>query len=450
VLLIGVDKFTDWGPPRETKHGKFTPIDNCIEYKSFGYNPCDSGFVIGEFFEDEDVDIKLVSDIENEKYIYPVCVRDFGHSLGIHIWEKTDNNTSFLDFISEKTLSHFRSGQAKLLIYYGYEEDSIDGDSLFRLHPDLLRKLSEKEIPIESVMYSDANILLHTESDIKDIKMIVSNYCTNTFYRYVREHKQNLYHGSHSRSIENRKRWKDSRNRIRDKYFLCYNRIPKSHRALTVLLLYKNNHLDKGIVSFPNYGMSSWDIVEKKENYLKKEHYWWILKEDEIIKEYEKYSDGLIEKLPLQLDKDFEICHSITHFNINHYLDTYFTICTESHCTDREKSGNALAFTEKTLKPIMNFHPFILVANAGSLEHLKRYGFKTFSPFIDESYDEMDDAGKRILAIETEINKLCSKPIEEIHEWYWSIKDILKHNYYHFYNEFAPKERQRFLDEISN
>ncbi len=54
MLLIGVDKFTDWGPPRETKHGIFTPIDNCIEYKSFGYNPCDSGFVIGEFFEDED------------------------------------------------------------------------------------------------------------------------------------------------------------------------------------------------------------------------------------------------------------------------------------------------------------------------------------------------------------------------------------------------------------
>ena len=89
------------------------------------------------------------------------------------------------------------------------------------------------------------------------------------------------------------------------------------------------------------------------------------------------------------------------------------------------------------------------MANAGSLEYLKRYGFKTFSPFIDESYDNIDDTGQRFLAIEKEINKLCSKPIEEIHEWYWSIEKILKHNYYHFYNEFAPKERQRFLNEIS-
>ena len=114
MLIIGVDKLYESAPPRKTKHGTFPVVDNCIEYKSFGYNPCDSGFVIGEFFEYEDVDIKLVSNIEDEKYIYPVCVRDFGHSLGIDIWEKTDNNTSFLDFISEKTLSHFRSGQAKL------------------------------------------------------------------------------------------------------------------------------------------------------------------------------------------------------------------------------------------------------------------------------------------------------------------------------------------------
>jgi hypothetical protein len=448
-LLIGVDCI-EGGPQRETNFGVFSPIDNCIEYKSFGHNPCDSGFVIGEFFEDEDVDIKLVSDIKDEKYIYPICVRNFAHSLGIHIGDKIDNNTSFLDFIPDKVLVDIKSGQAKLLLWYGYEEQSINSDSLFRLYSNFKDKLSEKEIPIENVIYSDANILLKNESDIDDIKLVVCNYCTNTFYRYNNIHKNNLYHGSYTKSIKNRKLWENSKDKIRSKYFLCYNRLPKSHRAVTVLSLYKNSNLDKGIVSFPNYGMSSWDSVEEEKQYLKREHYWYFLKDDKVIEEYEKYSDGLIEKLPLQLDKDFQICHSITHFNINHYLDTYFTICTESHCEDRGESGNALAFTEKTLKPIMNFHPFILVANAGSLEYLKRYGFKTFSPFIDESYDNIDDRGYRFLAIEKEINKLCSKPIEEIHEWYWSIEKILKHNYYHFYNEFAPKQKQKFLKGILN
>jgi hypothetical protein len=449
MLTIGVDKFHDSGPPRETKHGRFTPIDNCIEYKSFGYNPCDSGFVIGEFFEDEDVDIKLVSEVDDEKYVYPVCVRNFAHSLGIEIWSKQNINTSFLDHIPDNVLNHLRNNQAKLLVYYGYEEESIHGDSLFRLYDDFKMNLLEKEIPLKNVIYSDANVLLNEESNINDIKMIVSNYCANTVGRFNNEHKNNLYHGSHTKSIQNRKVWEDSRDKIRSKHFLCYNRLPKPHRTTTVLSLYGNDNLDKGIVSFPDYGMSSWDVVENKEEYLKKEHYKYFLQNDNIITDYENYADRLLEKLPLVLDKtDFTICHSVGINNIRHYLDSYFTICTESHCENREESGNALAFTEKAWKPITNFHPFIFVANAGSLEKLKAYGFKTFHPFIDESYDNIDNTGERFLAIEKEINKLCLKPIEEIHEWYWSIEETLKHNYYHFYKKFIKIERERFINEI--
>ena len=152
------------------------------------------------------------------------------------------------------------------------------------------------------------------------------------------------------------------------------------------------------------------------------------IKDDKVIEEYEKYSDGLIEKLPLQLDKDFKTCHSVTHFNINHYLDTYFTICTESHCTDREESGNALAFTEKTLKPIMNFHPFILVANAGSLKHLKEYGFKTFSPFIDESYDDIVETNKRLVKVMNEVERVCKIPESALKDIYKDLLSKVVHN----------------------
>ena len=71
-----------------------------------------------------------------------------------------------------------------------------------------------------------------------------------------------------------------------------------------------------------------------------------------------------------------------------------------------------------------------------------------FHPFIDESYDDIDNTGERFLAIENEINKLCEKPIKELHDWYWSIKDILKHNYYHFYNKYSIEQRENFLNEI--
>ena len=390
MLTIGVDKFSDEGPPRVTTQGRFTPIDNCIEYKSFDYFPCDSGFVIGEYFENENVDIKSVSDITNENYVYPVCVRNFAHSLGIEIWSEKNIGTSFLDYIPTITLDHLRQGQAKLLVYYGYEEDSIHGDSLFRLYGEFTKKLLEKKIPKENVIYSDANVILNEESDIDDIKMVVSNYCTNTVDRYNNQHKNNLYHGSHTKSIKNRQMWEDSVDTIRNKYFLCYNRLPKSHRALIVLSLDINNNLDKGIVSFPDYGMSSWDVVEVEEDYLKSNHYGYLINDTDITDTLEKHADNLKKKLPLVLDKkDFTICHSVIDNIVPHYLDTYFTICTESHFESREESGNAIGFTEKTWKPILNFHPFIYVGNTGSLKKLKEYGFKTFEPFIDESYDGM-------------------------------------------------------------
>ena len=134
---------------------------------------------------------------------------------------------------------------------------------------------------------------------------------------------------------------------------------------------------------------------------------------------------------------------------VDHYFKSYFSIVNESTFDTSHGDGDTLFFTEKTLKPIMNFHPFILLSNKGTIKKLKEYGFKTFHPFIDESYDNISSRGERFLAIEQEINKLCNKSIEEIHEWYWSIEDVLKHNYYHFYRKVAPMEKNKFLNKLN-
>jgi|19_taG_2_1085344.scaffolds.fasta_scaffold02521_4 hypothetical protein len=450
MIIIGIDKFKSWGPPRKTKHGTFTPTDNCRSYESFGYNPCDSGFVIGEWFEDEDVLFIEVDKIQDEKYIYPICVRNLGHAFGIEKWSGTLISNSFLDILDDKVLTHIRNGQAKLLLFYGYEGDSISGDSIMVHEDEVKEKLKGKNIPLKNVIYSDSNVILKEQSEIKDIKLIPVNYCPNTYYRYNTQFKRNLYHGSDENSKKNRTEWESSKNKLRSKHFLCYNRLPKSHRASIVLSLFKNNNLDKGFVSFPKYGTSSWDVVEKEEEYLKSNHYSWLLG-DELAAEFEKYSDNLIKRLPLVLDKEnFEVCHSIICTEIPHYLNSYFTICNESRFDHNQDFGNTIFLTEKILKPIINLHPFILVGNAYTLEKMREYGFKTFSPFIDESYDEIGDTTERFIEIEKQINNLCSKSLEELHEWYWSIEDILKYNYYHFYKVFAPQQKQKFLNELND
>jgi hypothetical protein len=56
--------------------------------------------------------------------------------------------------------------------------------------------------------------------------------------------------------------------------------------------------------------------------------------------------------------------------------------------------------SEKIFKPISNLQPFLVIGDYLTLAELKKLGFKTFSPFIDESYDNERDSYKRMELIE--------------------------------------------------
>jgi len=226
-------------------------------------------------------------------------------------------------------------------------------------------------------------------------------------------------------SSNNMRKWVRTKNKLRNKYYLSFNRLPKGHRVKLVLSLDRNNLLDKGYVSFAN-NISDWDwkdMVTKSER------------------------ESLEKKMPLVIDrKDLsDAKYSYEKFEVKYYLDSYFQIATGNNFTDFD---DQLIFSEKIWKPITNFQPFIYLDDVGALKKLREYGFKTFSPFIDESYDNVIDTEERFVMIEDEINKLCSKPIEEIDEWYWSIEETLKHNYYLFYNTFIPDLRVKLIDSI--
>jgi len=233
-----------------------------------------------------------------------------------------------------------------------------------------------------------------------------------------------MYHGN-TKSSKNMKKWLDSKNKIRKKHYLSFNRLPKNHRVNLIVSLDKHNLLDKGYVSFANK-ITDWDWKE-------------------MVSEEEKTS--LEKKMPLVIDNpDLSLCkHSYDVFDVRYFLDSYFQIVTGNNFTDWD---DQLIFSEKIWKPITNLQPFIYLDDVGALKKLQEYGFKTFEPFIDESYDKVYDTEKRFSMIENEIIKLCSKSIEEIHDWYWSIEDIIKHNYYHFYEKFIPDMKSKMINQL--
>lgn len=66
------------------------------------------------------------------------------------------------------------------------------------------------------------------------------------------------------------------------------------------------------------------------------------------------------------------------------------------------------------------------MGNKHSLKELKKLGYKTFSNWIDESYDELDNL-QRMDAIIKVLNDIDK--IENKFEWFKSMEEVLKHNY---------------------
>ena len=95
-----------------------------------------------------------------------------------------------------------------------------------------------------------------------------------------------------------------------------------------------------------------------------------------------------------------------------------------------QESPNDVGFlTEKTFKPIMYGHPFIIASHPGALARLKQLGFETFPQWFDEGYDDIGNSGERIRYVSRTIEKACNN---ELH--IDAIKAQLEHNRNHFFN----------------
>jgi hypothetical protein len=109
---------------------------------------------------------------------------------------------------------------------------------------------------------------------------------------------------------------------------------------------------------------------------------------------------------------------------------------------------NKLHLTEKIFKPIVLQRPFILVGAAGNLQYLKRYGFRTFDRWIDESYDQIEDNDLRLEKIVEQIDILCKLSLDELEQMYASMSEILAYNYDHFYGNFKEIIIDEMLDNF--
>jgi len=106
------------------------------------------------------------------------------------------------------------------------------------------------------------------------------------------------------------------------------------------------------------------------------------------------------------------------------YTKAFVAVVNESRFA--QPTGN---FSEKVIQAILHKLPFILVAPPYTLKYMREMGFKTFSEFWDESYDEITCNADRMLKILQLIDTINEKSIEELELIREKIQDIVKHNY---------------------
>jgi hypothetical protein len=194
----------------------------------------------------------------------------------------------------------------------------------------------------------------------------------------------------------------------------------RPHRYALAYIALKLNLLENSIFSFLNSFNYSGISIENE------------LKKFSFEKDTRFYSEKICSMIPYEIDTQHLIQNDKTSFSIENskkdlYTSSYVHIISET----RFLEGVSSFISEKTWRPVNNLQPFIMVSSPNMLKKLHELGFKTFHPFIDESYDSEFDHKTRMSMIYAQIEKLNTMPLQELHNWYYSIVDILLHNQSH-------------------
>jgi nucleoside-diphosphate-sugar epimerase len=341
--------------------------------------------VIPSFYSDY-VEFLTKEELEGKNHIYLINIYDPN-------FFKRNYDIGF-KCISEQYLNDIREGRSCIVMVLTMEGYS-GSDNNYDL--EIIDKwINEVNIPHDSVYFISGNLII--DKVIKEKGLKFTAIPVSTFDTWVN------YDETHRRSpvkFEPRD----------EKYFyLSYNRNPRLHRIELMSQFLVYDLLDKGKVSMNTFHLE--DIYNDNDD--------------------DRYT-RLNKITPLKLDKELNInwANDLTFID---YHDTFISVVTET-LTD----NNTLFLSEKIFKPLSLGHPFIVLGNKNTLKKLKELGYKTFSKWIDESYDEKDTMEERSLLITKEIKKLTTKSIDELKQIREDMYDICLHNQNNFRKTIIEK-----------
>jgi hypothetical protein len=425
-------------------------------YIPFGYNKNTLSYNIFKKLEIEESDNKTLYHSSNENPNDFIC--KFGSPFTTYISEHTKNTKN----IGIGEINYIKNDELYLIViesqlsnnmfqYYGRYDFKIDNLLSPRLI-DLLKNnknfklvfmdMREGSYPHDITFYEKINYFLINHDINEESKVIVST--NNNFIENIKEdnnfikfnNKIDVYSNnyfllasgrflgelrtSNNLIIENGYDFSVQENihyDSRDRYFIMYNRnTERLHRVYFVNKLYENNLINCGFISFfENPYLDS--FLQNSQHYDELG----LTNEDikSIKNKYKNYTPMVIDNSNSDEISDY---HNFLSRS-NEYENSYFTIVSETNA-----ESDYCFITEKTTKPIMNLHPFVVLGNPHTLKVLKKYGFKTFNKWWDESYDNEFDFKTRSDMVLDIVKNLCSKSKDEMNLMIREMSDTLYFN----------------------
>lgn len=234
----------------------------------------------------------------------------------------------------------------------------------------------------------------------KNVSFIRVNYYLNRSSRYF-QHNLKLNNISEVLNYEEKKY-----------HFLSFNQYPHHHRVKIISEIYKNNIIDKFLISYnPKFYETLGDVKHDYENQLKDLGY------------FEDYK--LFISLP-EKKVDFETNFRISGYgyeDVQPYRESIISLISDTIFFKHQGF-----ISEKVFKPIMYLQPFLIAGPSHYLREIRNMGFKTFDGFIDESYDEEVDNKLRLEKVISELIRISNLPIEVLKHKLKEFENVLIYN----------------------
>ena len=290
------------------------------------------------------------------------------------------------------------------------------------------------EIVLEIGINPKRILLLSENYDLKnEIVEISKKYNTDLIqYEYLATHHLVLKNDILRNNIYVKFKNIKPKSKSSDKIFLNFNRRWRFHRPLLVILLFAKKLLDKGYVSlaeienhnFENVYPQLIELVGTDQELVDL----CLRSKNEICNIGNLFLDTTDLESPQTLIKHDET--TLSNYQ-NFYQETLVSLVTETLFFE----NNGRFISEKTFKPIIHNHPFIILGSPYTLEMIKEQGFKTFHPYINEDYDSEVDPIKRLRLILIELEKLCSLDDNGINQFLSDIESTTNHNFKIFFEK---------------